>query len=146
MIGHFDQPAGAGTDQGALRSDWQLVAAARAALDAHSALEATQDTEPNPHDNQDAWMRWQHEVHLPAHHTWQTTIDCLEVLLGETFPGREGSRWFAMCLRILTAEEQPAVERGGGREGRESAGVQPGARSTSPQAYTSTTPTQLLEE
>lgn len=89
-----------------IANDWQLVAAARAALDAHGALEATHDLEPCPHRDHAAWTRWHHEVHLPAHHTCQATLDCLEVLVGEAFPGREGPAWFALCLRILTAEGQ----------------------------------------
>lgn len=100
------------TDQSAGPSDSRLVIAARAALDAHGALEATHDTEPSPRGDEAAWTRWQHEVHVPAHHAWQATVDCVEVLLGQEFPGREGSGWFTFCLRILTAEEQPQREEG----------------------------------
>lgn len=92
--------------------DWQLVIAARAALDAHGVLEATHDTEPSPRSDEAAWTRWQNEVHLPAHHAWQETIACLKILLGQEFPGREGAGWVTFCLRILTAESNPQREEG----------------------------------
>lgn len=91
-----------------IAGDWQLVVAARAALDAHAAFETTHDIEPCPNRDEATWTRWHHEVHLPAHHTWQATLDCLEVLVGEAFPGRQGPAWFALCLRILTAEGRGA--------------------------------------
>jgi hypothetical protein len=84
----------------------QLEDAARAALDAHAALEATHDSEPCPFRDAVAWTGWHHDTYLPADHDWQAAVDCLEVLMGDDFPGRDGPGWFALCLRILTGEHR----------------------------------------
>jgi hypothetical protein len=115
---------GARADPSVVLSDWQIVIAARAALDAHGVLEGTYDSEPNPTPDAVSWTRWHTDVHLPAHHTWQATIDCLEILLGEDFPGRDGPGWFATCLRILTAEHRPVLG-GDATEADDIVGAQP---------------------
>jgi hypothetical protein len=144
-------------DQSVGAADWQIVAAARAALDAHGVLEATYDSEPNPVRDAVSWTRWHTEVHLPAHHTWQATIDCLEIFLGKDFPGRDGSGWFAICLRILTAEEGPGWTTTGGQQASRSgsswqraAADKPtarwlGGRTWMSLACAATAPEQLLE-
>lgn len=112
-----DRATDRAADQSVGAADWQIVAAARAALDAHVVLEATYDSEPDPVRDAVSWTRWHTDVLLPAHHTWQATIDCLEIFLGEDFPGREGSGWFAICLRILTAEQRSTAGRSTCRAG-----------------------------
>jgi hypothetical protein len=119
-------------DQSVGAADWQIVAAARAALDAHGVLEAAYDSEPDPLCDAVSWTSWHTEVLLPAHHTWQATIDCLEILLGEAFPGRDGSDWFAICLRILTAEQLPVAGRLLRRADREPDRLGPGSAARVP--------------
>ncbi|WP_206050791.1 FxLD family lanthipeptide [Nocardioides speluncae] len=93
------------------RREWQLIIAARAALDAHAVFEATHDTEPHSLIQDLVWTRWYHEVHLPAHHTWQAALDCLQILLGDQFPGRDGSGWFTLYLQTLIAAGPPTASR-----------------------------------
>lgn len=83
--------------------------AARAALDAHDALRATDASEPkgvdesSPLADREAWLTWHSDVRRPAYARWEAAMDALDAALGEPV-GRHPFTFRPICEVILRDE------------------------------------------
>lgn len=84
----------------------QLTAAAREALAAHDALQATDASEPpnvteaSPYAMRVAWLTWHSDVRRPAYARWEAAMDALDAANGEPV-GRHPFTFRPFCEEVI---------------------------------------------
>lgn len=86
-----------------------LELACRAALRNHDALQAAYEAEPTPPDDgpiqEIEWLDWCENIREPAYAKWSLSMELLQRVAGDAFPGRHPHNFRPFCQMVLAAPE-----------------------------------------